>query len=87
MFAHGFERKMPSPAAKSLRQDAERERKQHPRPVHFVQQDTLHLAKVKTSIHSVEYQSAKQQRECHLKLVVYDFFELHMYMQKYKIVL
>ena len=32
-----------------------------------VQQSTLYLAKVKTSIHPVEYQSAKQQRECHLK--------------------
>ena len=34
----------------------------------------LYLTEVEVAIHPVEYQSAKQQRECHLKRVVYYLF-------------
>ena len=62
MLADGVQCLLPPPAPHGLCQDAEGERQQHPRPVHFVQHDVAHHLEVEVTIHPVKYGTAQSER-------------------------
>lgn len=67
MLANGVERQSPTPPTERLGKDAEREGKQHPRPVHLVQHDMLEFSEIKITVHPIQNARTKQERQAHLE--------------------
>ena len=61
VLSRGLQGLPPAPAADCLRQDAEGERQQHPRPVHVVEQHLLDLREVKIAIHPIKNGAAQEE--------------------------
>ena len=68
---------LPSPTSKRLGQNAEREREEHPRPIHLVQHHVADALDVETTIHPIKYGTTQKQGCRHLNDRVYGLLRFH----------
>ena len=69
-FAYRLKRLPPAPSAEHLCQYAEGERKQHPRPVHAVQQYVIDAAEVEVAVHPIQDDTSEQERKQYFDCIV-----------------
>ena len=77
MLIDGFQRLLPSPSSEQLCQDAEGKREQHPRPVHFLQQNMPQPHEILTTIHPIKNGPTQQDRGDDFGDVSEDRFHFH----------
>lgn len=68
--AHRLQCLAPSPSPECLSQHPERQRQQHPSPVHLVEHHLSHAIEVEAAIHPVEYRPTQRERQHHFYRVV-----------------
>ena len=77
MLVDGFQRLLPSPASEQLCQDAKGKREQHPRPVHFFQQNMPQPHEILTTIHPIKNGPTQQDGGDDFGYVGEDRFHFH----------